>query len=160
MEKIKDIFVDFGGHAMSGGFSISHEKIDFLDDALNEAYSLLPIVEEAAETPRFDAELTKDDLTMNMLSSIEKMAPFGVGNPKPLFLIKEVIPRSVKSFGKSNAHTEVTIEGPRGSIQAIAFFKPPSHFKTLVINRPISIIGSLERSYWKSPLRIRIVDIV
>ncbi len=161
MEKVKDIFVDFGGHAMSGGFSISHEKIDYLDDALNGAYQLITVPEPESNTQLFESELPIEALTERTLSQIEKLSPFGVGNIKPIFLIKNVKPISIKAFGKGKTHTEVIVQGPKGPIQAVAFFKTPDQFTALSIDNTIQVVGSLERSYWRgsSPLRLRIVDI-
>jgi len=161
MEKTKDMFVDFGGHAASGGFSISLEKIDLLDDALNAAYATLEPVSKKSKEKMIDAELTVADLTKDTLMTIEHLAPFGMGNPKPLFLIKGITPISIRSFGKGNVHMEVSIVGPEGPIQAIVFFKTLEHFPGLTLDKSLSILGHLERSYWRgrSALRVRIVDV-
>jgi single-stranded-DNA-specific exonuclease len=41
---------------------------------------------------------------------IEKMSPFGVGNPKPVFILKNEEIYSIKEFGKDKNHLEITFK--------------------------------------------------
>lgn len=158
MKKVEHLFIDYGGHTASGGFSISHEHIDLLEQALNDAYALSPHT-TAQEERVVDAHISLSDVTPALVQLLDAFAPFGLGNPKPLFFIQNISIRSVRAFGKGEAHTEVVLAS---GIKAIAFFKKPEHFTCLSGGGSVSLIGHIERSYWngRSEIRIRIVDIV
>jgi hypothetical protein len=57
-------------------------------------------------------------------SDIEKMSPFGEGNPKPVFVLKGVTVSSLKLFGKKKEHIEVVLLNPETgrTTKAIKFF--------------------------------------
>lgn len=118
-------FIEFGGHKASGGFSVKGESVFGLSDALNEAYKKIPTRESVPLSVLADAEVRPEDISFSLLRSLEHMAPFGMANPKPLFLIKGVSVREVSWFGKEGEHLRVLVEsGQRREpvLEAIAFF--------------------------------------
>lgn len=57
-------------------------------------------------------------------SDIEKMSPFGEGNPKPVFILKSITVSDIKLFGKKKEHIEVVLLNPETgrTTKAIKFF--------------------------------------
>jgi single-stranded-DNA-specific exonuclease len=98
---------------------------------------------------------------------VNKFAPFGTGNPKPVFMIQDATIAAVKHFGKEKNHLELLLEkdqlaGRGGTVSAIAFFKKSDDFAAkLEVGATTTIIGTLEKSTfkWKPELRVRIVDV-
>jgi single-stranded-DNA-specific exonuclease len=157
-------FVDFGGHHMSGGFSASHENIHLLFDRLCETCDRVK-TEGSATLPTFiDMKLTLDEVTWNTYRVIESLAPFGEGNPKPLFLFENVEVTATKLFGKEKNHLELMFENTFGKkIPTIAFFAidNPNLMKVKAGDR-INLLAHLEKSVFRNfpELRMRIVDVV
>jgi single-stranded-DNA-specific exonuclease len=168
MEGAKDSFVDFGGHKMSGGFSVEHEKVHTLEEALlNSCNNLRDItVEGGAVTEHsfIDAELSLDDVHWKTHDTVNKLAPFGVGNPKPLFMFKNVSPSGVKMFGKTQEHLEIAFATSKGkAVRAIGFFMKPEDFENMPKpGKPINLVATIEKSMFRNipELRLRIVDVV
>lgn len=159
------LFLGFGGHKMSGGFSISHEKVHMLEDALNDAYEKLhKDAEEVVEEIFVDRRLRIDDVNWNIYSEIEKMAPFGVDNPRPVFLFENLLVEQVKLFGKEKNHLELSFVNEKGKIvPAIGFFMTDDSFvPKIAVGAPINLVGTIEKSVFKyyPELRIRIIDII
>jgi single-stranded-DNA-specific exonuclease len=173
-------FIQFGGHAMSGGFAVANDKIHTLSDKLNAAFEKLQNKndeekegkegkddgkgEKMLEAIALDGEMSLADVTWDTYRTIEKLAPFGTGNPKPLFMFKNVTPTSVRQFGKTKNHLELMFPG---SIKAIAFFKTADDWKDILghelsAGRHFTLIAVFEKSIFrgKTELRLRIVDIV
>ena len=98
----------FGGHAMSGGFSVSHERIHHLEEHLHAAY-LKKKKDKNAEEFFVDAVLLLDDVNWQNFRSLEKMMPFGLDNEKPIFLFENVLVSGVKQFGKEKNHLELKL---------------------------------------------------
>jgi single-stranded-DNA-specific exonuclease len=163
MEKCKDIFVDYGGHKGAGGFSLLQENIHHLEDRLNEAFQELIKEEEVIPYTLLDKKLSLDDVNWATYSSVEKFAPFGLDNPKPLFLFEDVLLHGVKLFGKEKNHLELKLKNSQNKdVNAMAFFKTDSSFdRSLKVGDKINLVATLEKSEFRNfpELRLRIVDI-
>ncbi len=164
MAGAKHAFVDHGGHTMSGGFSVDHEKIHHLEEALNNAYLALNLESKEPEPEVIDAYLTPDDITFQLYNHIEKLAPFGKGNPKPVFMFQNIILSGVKQFGKRMEHLEISFKNSQNKIiKAIGFFMTPESFSHRVEGgERINLVGTLEKSMFggRTELRLRIVDVL
>jgi hypothetical protein len=105
---------------------------------------------------------------------IEKLAPFGVGNSKPLFLFEKIEIDKVRNFGKENNHLEIIFKNSRGQdIKAIGFFMKVSDFHAprslgevgsaheLKVGDVINLLANFEKSTFRgfTELRLRIVDV-
>jgi single-stranded-DNA-specific exonuclease len=163
MKEAKDMFDEFGGHSMSGGFSLSLDKVDLISDALEKAYDKLANKTEENIETEADKRLSLDDVNEASYSQIDKMAPFGVDNPKPLFLFEKVEVESVKIFGKTKNHLELTFKNKKGQkISAIGFFCLPDTWgREIKAKDKIDMVANIEKSFFKNrpEIRLRIVDI-
>ncbi len=164
MEGAKDSFIAFGGHKMSGGFSVSHEKIHTLEDAIVASYEKI-MNGDAFEPEKIliDKKLSIDDVNWNTYKIVEKLAPFGVGNPKPLFLFENATIKEAKLFGKEKNHLELKFMKKDGkAIPAISFFASADRREKLCAGMNINLVATLEKSMFRNfpELRLRVVDII
>lgn len=163
MEKVKDVFVDYGGHKGAGGFSILQENIHTLEQRLNEAFVELLNEHKIIEDTLLDKKLSLDDVNWNTYSSVEKFAPFGLDNPKPLFLFENITVSATKLFGKEKNHLELKFKNSKGKdVTAIAFFQTGEKFPVSIKEgSSINLVATLEKSVFRNfpELRLRIVDI-
>lgn len=164
MQHASSAFLDFGGHAGAGGFSVSLQHVHELEEKLNEAFDALKHENTEPEPTCVDAEISIDEVEWSMYSHIEKLAPFGLDNPKPLFLISDVVLSSMKQFGKEKNHLELTFHKKNGkAVQAIGFFSDPSKYGvTLEVGQKINLVAHIEKSMFRNfpELRLRIVDVI
>lgn len=159
-------FLRFGGHVDSGGFSVSLDKVHELHDVINAALTSVKYGVATNEIT-IDSVLTLDDVGQAIYGEIEGFAPFGMGNPKPLFLLRGVKPIEVKKFGKNKEHLELIFKNSKGQpVSAIAFFKSPHSFAVSLeqdgVMQPFDLIATMEKSFFagRTRLRLRIEDIV
>jgi single-stranded-DNA-specific exonuclease len=158
---------EYGGHAGAGGFACSHSEIHFLEERINSVYSNIissktQEAEDIVNSYMIDASITLDDVNNENYKIIEKMAPFGMGNPKPIFKFENVQIAGIKEFGKEKNHLElVFLDSRKRNIKAIAFFKTRETFK-LNEGDKINLLATFEKSFFagRTELRLRIVDIV
>ena len=156
--------LEFGGHELAGGFSVSHEEIHFLEERLENAYKQAPKKEMFSDDKLpVDAHLSIDEVTRDTFEEVNKLAPFGVGNPKPVFQFDNVQISGIKKFGKNNEHIEISFKNSRGrDVKAIQFFKSfdslPEHARE---GKNINLVANIEKSTfgWKEEIRLRIVEI-
>jgi single-stranded-DNA-specific exonuclease len=169
MNKVKQgVMIQYGGHSASGGFVVSDENIHFFDDHLNSAFDLLLKEEKSIEPDYIDMEISLDEIDWNMYREIEKLAPFGVGNKKPFFLLRDIKIFGIKEFGKEKNHLELSFKKGNGSLMnAMGFFMDSKTFKNkdgedIKIGDKIDLIATLEKSMFRgrAELRLRIEDVV
>lgn len=159
----------FGGHKYSGGFGVENDGVHFLEKHLNEARQRMYIdgemlIDDALESCIVDMELSLNMVDWRLQEEIGKFAPFGVGNPKPLFLFRKVSPISIRRFGKAKDHLELIFKKDSGNkLSAIAFFGVGEKWaESLVEQVPIDLVASIEKSFFagRTELRLRVVDVV
>jgi single-stranded-DNA-specific exonuclease len=163
--KAGDSFIEYGGHHASGGFSVDAEKIHTL--AADLARAAAELVAESRqkiiEVPASDAILTLREVSIVLHREISILAPYGMGNPKPIFRISRVRVSGVKRFGKDKNHTEVSLVSPESFSpqRAFQFFKAPEHFSFLPVqDAEVDVIATLERDSFRGGIALRIVDIL
>ncbi len=165
MRECAELLDEYGGHAMSGGFAVKFEEVDALRDALEASYKkILGSKENIKKELIADAVLSIDDVNYDVERQVGALAPFGMANPKPIFLFPAVEIYESKVFGKQKNHLKIDFKNKRGqTISAIAFFATPEDYKVLLEKgEKINLLANLEKSFFagRTELRLRIVDIV
>lgn len=163
MEAAPELFIEFGGHHMSGGFSIKEDKIHTFTEGLIKAFVSLGTEATVIEPLLVDIELGLDDFSSSLLRAQRQCGPFGANNHKPLYLIKNVTPKEVSIFGKTKEHTKLTFDTTGIVKEAIAFFRTPEQFKVVpTVEGNFSLLVHLEESFFMNRLqtRLRIVEII
>ncbi len=157
-----DLFEHAGGHERSGGFSVSHEKVHTLPEALQEAAKNLE-ARESDPVREADALITLPEVTRRIFSEVSRLAPFGIGNPKPIFLIARTSFTSVKRFGKEKNHVELQLECKESGAFARAydFFRSPEDFSHVpAVGESANVLATIERDTYRGGLALRIVDVL
>ncbi|MFA5997250.1 MAG: single-stranded-DNA-specific exonuclease RecJ [Candidatus Paceibacterota bacterium] len=152
------VFEGVGGHEEAGGFSASSDFIHTLEDELVKVYQSVRKEKEEAELA-VDTTLTLSEVTWTNWKQIEMFAPFGMANPKPVFLFEKVILREPRFFGKEKTHLELTFEN--SSVKAMMFFAESDIYKSLVKGDVIDLVATIDLNTFRGnkELRLRIVDI-
>lgn len=161
-------FLEFGGHAASAGFSVAPEEVSFLSERLSRALASLNHDGEVEEH-RADVILSTEQITQTLLKNFERLAPFGMGNPRPMVAIHNISVERIAWFGKAGEHLRIhisrgTIEEPESPIEAIAFFARRDLGKTpdaLTIGGNASVLAHVERDQFTKgqPMRLRLIRI-
>lgn len=163
MRATENAFIEFGGHHASGGFSVHDEHIHTLSDAINEAYQGLLKDTEVREANALviDGEVLLEDI-YTVYKECAPLAPFGEGNPKPLFCFKKVTPARIEVFGKTKNHTKLVFDVNGRNVEAIGFFKTPGQYNLPEVGTPFDLIAHIESSSFmgRQQIRLRIVEVV
>ncbi|MEA3326086.1 MAG: single-stranded-DNA-specific exonuclease RecJ [Chloroflexota bacterium] len=102
-----DRLISFGGHPMAAGLSF------YATNLLPVKRGFLSVVAEqtkdAALVPEFqiDHVITLDKITMDLVNQIQRLAPFGPGNPRLNFLIKDLNLVSTTNVGAQGEHRQI-----------------------------------------------------
>ena len=154
-----DAFEHFGGHAASGGFELSLEHAHELPLRLEAAYLAVSATKSATVETMLDRELDLAEVA-HAQKELQKLAPFGVGNTKPLFIFPNVSVGPVRAFGKTQNHLGLSLSRGAARAAGIAFFSTPDSFnKKVNQGGKADIVGHVEAD-WRGAPRIRVVDVL
>jgi single-stranded-DNA-specific exonuclease len=157
------ILVDYGGHSVSGGFTVLAEKVHLLEDCLCSAYEELSSNVASLPPIVIDWNLAVEDVNHRLWQELEKFCPFGIGNPKPLFLLAKVKLAEVKVFGKEKNHLELILQNGQRKVSAIAFFSTPKTWgREIKKGDVVDIVATVEKSTFmnRNEIRLRIEEVV
>ncbi|HUJ68753.1 MAG TPA: DHHA1 domain-containing protein, partial [Syntrophorhabdales bacterium] len=101
---VSSLLIRFGGHRHACGLSLAEENMGLLPAAFEDAVRrYLPETERSVVV---DAVVEFDELTADIVEYIDLLAPFGLGNPRPSFLLEpssvSVNNRFVKLIDRQN----------------------------------------------------------
>ena len=116
-----DLLLDYGGHALAAGFSIDPVNLDPLRERLLARAAQMLRPEDLVARVTLDAWAGLDDLTLEAVESINAMAPFGSGNPRPLIGLRDLSVQACGTVGADGKHLRLTLRGGRSSVGAIWF---------------------------------------
>jgi single-stranded-DNA-specific exonuclease len=161
MRACGDVFTHIGGHEQAGGFSTKRSNVEAMKEKLNEVIKTIDRKEISDGEMMVDTILSLSDVHYDTYKEMSKLAPFGVGNPKPLFAFQNVVAKEIKSFGKEKNHLEVIYEDEKGKrVKAISFSTTEKDLP--YVQESHTLLAHIEKSTFggRTELRLRIKDIV
>ena len=153
------LLINGGGHAMAAGFTVAAEKLDrlqaFLDERLGDGLDHERLVPEL----RVDAALSLGAAQAELMGHIDRLAPFGTGNPEPRFVLPGVRVAHTEFVG--NGHLRCTLTDPLDGtrLRAIAFRAagtPLGQLLTETRGVTIHVAGHLRRDTWRGGDAVRL----
>jgi single-stranded-DNA-specific exonuclease len=115
-----DLLLGFGGHKYAAGFTIAADRIAEFRVRLGSLVLTALGKEGFVRTQFVDGAVTLNQLTFDLMREIDKMAPFGQGNPEPRLGARGLEVLSSRTVG--NNHLKLRLREPGGtSLDAIAF---------------------------------------
>ena len=140
-----------GGHKMAAGFSIDASNIKLLARFLNERISKFVESESLCPELHVDGTISVGGVNEAIINEIEKLAPFGSGNPEPMFVLPNVNTGFANTVGEG--HVRVSIKRPEGgNLSGIAFRAADRPHGTALLQnlgKPYHIVGKLKMNRWR-----------
>lgn len=115
-----------GGHAQAAGLEIAAGRVEAFREAFEAAVASACEKEPLDRAWSVDAPLELDELEASTLAAIEALAPFGTGNPEPLFVARdvEVVASSRLAGGHRRLRLRRAGSGERGRTLSAVWFRP------------------------------------
>lgn len=113
----QDSLERFGGHAMAAGLSLHRSRLEYFRQRLQE--QTLTAQPGADMIICLDGELFSHQITMHLVRELEKMGPYGEGNPMPLFLIHHDRIERASLMGSDRSHFRAVLQP--GNVPVISF---------------------------------------
>jgi len=152
------LLVNGGGHAMAAGMTVAGDSLDELKDFLVRRVGGGGAGLPAPEL-KLDGALSLAGATQELVTLLERAAPFGSGNAEPRFVLSHVNVAKADVVGESHVRCFLSDAG-RGRLKAIAFRSLDTLLgQTLLNNRgeTLHIAGRLRIDSWKEQSRIQLM---
>ncbi|HHY72888.1 MAG TPA: single-stranded-DNA-specific exonuclease RecJ [Bacillus bacterium] len=121
LSKCRDILSHFGGHAMAAGMTLAIKDVEILRKRLNNFAR--EIVKEDDFTPLMNIDLTCSltEISLATIEEIYELAPFGVGNSKPVVCIEDISLQQIRKIGSQANHLKMIFEQDGHVLDAVGF---------------------------------------
>jgi len=156
-----DLYEAYGGHIHSGGFTLKEGAVHEFPERLGRAGNEIErqVIERRGT---HDARLMLSEFSPTLMRDLSQLAPFGTGNPKPVFRIPDITVSSVRTFGKEKNHVEVMLMCKKSGREARGydFFRSSADFTGLPERGETGVVlATLERDTYRGGLALRLIDI-
>jgi single-stranded-DNA-specific exonuclease len=98
----ESILENFGGHAMAAGLKVKIENLELFKKHFEDAVGKLIETQNLMPKLYIDGELDFSDISQRLIDELESLAPFGTGNPEPVFMARHVRVASSKVVGRNH----------------------------------------------------------
>lgn len=113
LREIRSDLLEVGGHMLAGGFSLHSKNIILVKDRLQTLARQKVAVEMLERYISVDCELPLHLITVDTSVELKKLEPCGQGNPHPVFMLKDVLVKTVQVLGKDNQHRKIMLSVPK-----------------------------------------------
>ena len=155
LEGCADLLDRFGGHPLAAGLSLPTANIAAFRSRLETVVGQMTADLGAKPTLSIDAHVPLDTITPELMNSLDRLEPFGQGNPYPLFMDTGVRVHASKTVG--DRHCQMVLEsesGKGGKHPAIQFNVagvPPG------VDRFTKIAYRPQWNYWNGRKRLQLI---
>ena len=118
-----EMLESFGGHPMAAGMAMDAQRIAGFRRALSR--TVLEMCGEAEEraTLEIDGILALADLSLDLVKELERLAPFGPGNPPLTLASRRLTLKSHSPVGRSGEHLQLIVEDEEGRAQPVIWWQ-------------------------------------
>jgi len=158
LESCQDLFEQFGGHAAAAGMKIKEENIADLRHRLNEYAASELTDDDLIPELKIDALLTSKSLCRELVESLSAFEPFGAGNPKPVFVTRNLV-LCDEPYVMKDKHLKLKLQGECGSRFEAVWWDGVERSKgqTLKPNSRIELAYVAETNVWQGNTRLQLV---
>lgn len=158
MDYAAELLVKYGGHPMAAGFTIKAEKIEDFRWRLNQYAEKSLADENLGRVFDIDAEIKLQDLTFDTIRTLSRLEPHGMGNPAPIFLLREVALHSFTVLKEK--HLKLQVGNAARRIEAL-WWNAVQYRTQLAGVKQISLLCQPEINSWngREKLQLKVKDV-
>lgn len=149
LSTIRDILPHFGGHPMAAGMTLNIADVDNLRIRLNRLANDILTEEDFIPVTKVDVVCKLEEVSIETIVQLGKLAPFGMSNPKPRVLINDVLLNSIRRIGSNQNHLKMIVEDNGVTLDSIAFGFGELYDHISPISK-VSMLGELSINEWNN----------
>ncbi|MGI4752582.1 MAG: DHHA1 domain-containing protein, partial [Janthinobacterium lividum] len=160
---VKNLLITGGGHAMAAGFTVAAEKIQELQEFLNNAFRISLNRLENYKQAEYDLDLSLSSVHLPLMEELSTLEPFGQGNYEPIFKFDNLFVLKADIVGSKHIRCLFAPNKKSSSskaLQAIAFNSLGTSFEEVLLSpkaHNISVLGTLKTNNWQNNYTIQLI---
>ncbi|MCW1969810.1 MAG: single-stranded-DNA-specific exonuclease RecJ [Anaerolineae bacterium] len=152
-----DLVVGGGGHPMAAGFSILSENINAFRKRLCAHIAQLPASPsqqpDSHTSPVYD--IAWKDVTLDLCADLERLAPFGAGNPRPMLRSQGVTVARSEPIGTDGKHQALYLKDASGHLARAVWWRSTGQ-KLPSADMPCDGVFSVQRNWYRGRVSLAI----
>ena len=150
-----EYLVKFGGHELAAGLSVTRGNLDAFKLKINEYAKKNLKEEDMVSTIETDLEIQFDNITIALAEGLHILEPYGVGNPIPVFMLRDVTVSEIVGIS-DNKHTRFTLTNGNGYLSAMYFSNSPSSLGLYVGDR-VDVLFNIDVNEWLGRKSVQLI---
>ncbi|MBI2463832.1 single-stranded-DNA-specific exonuclease RecJ [Candidatus Peregrinibacteria bacterium] len=155
LNQCKEYLDRFGGHEQAGGFNISKKNLAAFLEKITKVADESLRGKEIKNILSIDSEIIPAEIDMATLEEIEAFEPFGIGNERPTFLLKDVPVHGIRPMGNEKKHLSFGAYLGDHDIRCFGFHLGPMALR-LHEGIHLDIVCHLERNEWNGNTKVEL----
>ncbi|MFD0694068.1 single-stranded-DNA-specific exonuclease RecJ [Paenibacillus sp. GCM10027628] len=160
LTECKEWLDHYGGHQAAAGMSLDRSHLDAFRFKLNEIAAALLTEQDFIPLLKADAACSLQAVPISAIEQLEKLAPFGMGNPAPRFVFTDLSLGEIRTMGKEKQHLKLALSETREeiscSVEALGFGKGSLAGFIAPASR-LDVLGELSINEWNGVRKPQIV---
>lgn len=145
----RELMTSFGGHHMACGLSLKVGNLPQLQAILDEEAKAQDFDPTKKPVLQVAAKLKASEVTLDLIASLDKLAPFGTDNEVPLFEITDYQVVQAKALGKTNDHLRLELNTGKSQLAALAFGVGDKLPELLTQPKSLKFVASVDKNEWR-----------
>ncbi|MGA1050092.1 MAG: single-stranded-DNA-specific exonuclease RecJ [Minisyncoccia bacterium] len=165
LQEMQNMIITGGGHSQAAGFTFDHHRTQEIHNFLRAQIRDQVDINNLVPYKNIDMEIDAKDVDWELYDTFYKLAPFGMNNPGPTFLVRKLRILDIKVIGNDRKHIKLKLSSEANigvplTINAIGF-NFGSVIEELHRNDIIDLVFKLEVNEWNGnrELQLNIIDI-
>lgn len=150
----REYLIQFGGHQFAAGLTMQKENLEHFSKAFEAQVASTILPENLIPEIEIDTTISLNDINNKFYSIVEQLAPFGPGNMKPVFVIKNLQDSGYSRLLKDE-HIKLVLKNGDSFINGIAFNMADKF--SLVKNGVFDIAFNIEENEWNGNASLQLM---
>ena len=146
----------FGGHRMAAGLELAADSVGPFAAALAAHAGAALTPEDLMREERVDALVPGGELGLPLAEELGRLAPFGIGNPRPTLLVPAARVKMATAMGEDRDHARFTLENGGALARGVAFRTSAAALAKLG-GEPHDLAVTLEANFWNGTVEPRVL---
>jgi single-stranded-DNA-specific exonuclease len=161
LEEAKFHLTKFGGHARAAGLTLENKNFDMLYEILRASANKKIADNDLIAQIKIDAIINPKDINFKLIDILKKFEPFGLGNPRPVFLMKDLEVTNINTVGTDKKHLKLNLASTPYTINHTPIletigFGLGNLASTLTIGEKIDIVFTIDENVWNGSKKIQL----
>lgn len=153
LKHCSDYLEEYGGHAAAAGLELMKDNLPDFRHCFSSYIRSELEQEDFIPALTLDAALCEEEITRELYDELNRMRPFGVANPRPLFLLENITPEKFYCVGSDSSHLKMQLAG---GIEGIGFGMGDLCESLRQYGKGISLVGNITLNTWNGREEVQI----